>query len=75
MGLIQNKIKYFLEAEYNTPLDIDSDINVEMFVSMPYFGNQSEKNEIWIMQFTETMFSIYQIQYYSCISQHIRKYF
>ena len=66
LHLIQNKIKKFLEAKYNTPVNINDDEIRNFYFSMPYFGSQSEKMRIEFMQFTKTIFSIYQIQYCSC---------
>ena len=43
LHLIQNKIKFFLEAKYNTPVNINSDEIRNFYFSLPYFGYQSEK--------------------------------
>ena len=46
LHLIQNKIKNFLEAKYNTPVNINDDEIRNFYFSMPYFGSQSEKMRI-----------------------------
>ena len=46
LHLIQNKIKFFLEAKYNTPVNINDDEIRNFYFSMPYFGSQSEKMRI-----------------------------
>ena len=45
LHLIQNKIKFFVEAKYNTPVNINDDEIRNFYFSMPYFGYRSEKNE------------------------------
>ena len=46
LHLIQNKIKNFLEAKFNTPVNINDDEIRNFYFSMPYFGYQSEKMRI-----------------------------
>ena len=46
LHLIKNKIKFFLEAKYNTPVNINDDEIRNFYFSMPYFGSQSEKMRI-----------------------------
>ena len=71
---IQDEINKFLGAKYNSPENIDSEEIHEFYFIMSYFGYQSEemKGEL-CRQYTETVFSHYQIQYYSSQSSHNRE--